>query len=166
MAKKKKKTTSRRRVSGINPANIMQDVAGVLIGAAGAALLTSKVMKKSTPMVKGAVAIGAGVAVKTFMKSSMGNAVGNGMIAVGGLQVLKKVAPGIISGVGEADTISVPVAINGPDDLAVIAGDFDDSMAGSDDLSVLAGDYAMAGDDDGMAGDYAMAGDGDDVYHI
>jgi hypothetical protein len=44
-----------------------------------------------------------------------------------------------LAGVGEIDTIDVPMAISG-DDLSVLAGDDDYAMAGDDD-------FAMAGDD-------------------
>ena len=130
MAKRKhhKKRHHRRRVSGVTAGNLITTLGGVAVGAVAAGFLTSKVLGKQTDTIKAVAAIAAGVATSQFMKSPLGHAAGNGMIAVGVISLVKK--SGIVSGLGAADTIDVPV-----------------NLSGTDDLSVIAGDYAMAGDD-------------------
>jgi hypothetical protein len=151
MAKKKKTTHRRRRVSGFNGGELVTQIAGVAVGVAATGMLTTKVMGKQKPMIQALTAVAAGVAISTFVKSPLGKAAGMGAIAVGVGIALKK--GGIMNGIGEADTLSVPVQINGADELSVISGDYamagdEDMMSGSDDLSVISGDYAMAGEDE------------------
>jgi len=150
MAKRRKHTKTthrRRRVSGvgkINPSNLLVQLGGVAVGAAAAGFFTSKVLGKQSATVKAVAAIAAGIATPMFIKSDLGKAAGNGMIAVGVIALLKK--SGMVSGLGASD-IMIPVAVSGADDYPVISGDY--AMAGDDGMS---GDYAMAGEDDGMSG--------------
>jgi hypothetical protein len=73
------------------------------------------------------------------LKSELGRAIGNGMIASGAVGLAGSFLPAIA---GTDDMIEFPVSVGEvQDNLSVIAGDYDGSsvMAG-DDLSVLAGD--------------------------
>jgi hypothetical protein len=74
------------------------------------------------------------------LKSELGRAIGNGMIASGAVGLTSSFLPAIA---GTDDMIEFPVSVGEiQDNLSVIAGDMD-VMAG-DDLSVIAGD----GEDD------------------
>lgn len=147
MAKRhhKKHRTHRRRRSGlgaIKPGNIIANIAGVAVGAAAAGFITGKVLGKQSDTIKAVAAIGLGVLTPTFIKSDLGKAAGNGMLAVGVISLLKK------SGfVGATDEVEVTLG-----DVPVIAGD--DTMGGE----VMAGEV-MAGTDgmpviSGYDGDY------------
>lgn len=140
MAKRKssrKRTTRRRRVGAINAGNLVTNIAGVAVGAAAAGFITSKLLGKQSDTIKSIAAIGLGVLTPTFIKSDIGKAAGNGMVAVGTIQLLKK--SGFVSGL--EDGIEVTMG-----ELPVIG----DVMAGDDDMPVMAGDDVMAGFDEEM----------------
>ncbi len=80
--------------------------------------------------------MGLGVLTPKFIKSDIGRAAGNGMIAVGTIALLKK--SGFVSGIGE-DGIEVTMG-----ELPVMAGG-EDVMAG--ELPVI-GEDVMAGYDE------------------
>jgi hypothetical protein len=138
MAKRKvtrKKTSRRRRssVGAINPGNLITTIAGVAVGAAAAGFITSKILGKQSDVVKALAAVGLGVLTPTFVKSDIGRAAGNGMIAVGTISLLRKT--GLVSGLGE-DGVEVTMG-----ELPVIGEDVmdgDDVMAG-DDMPVMSG---------------------------
>lgn len=160
MAKKKNRSSGRRRVSGIYTGGMATAFLGAAAGAIAATLVTSKLMAKQKDGVKAITAAGMGVITLMVVKNKTGQAAAGGMAAVAAMILLKKVK---IGGIGaEPDTISIPVQISGPDDLQIIGGD-DDLMSG-DDLSVIGGEqFAMAGDyDDNLGEAYAMAGDEED----
>jgi hypothetical protein len=131
MAKKRKssrkRVTRRRRVGGFNAGNLITNIAGVAVGAAAAGFITSKLLGKQSDTIKAITALGLGVLTPTFVKSDIGRAAGNGMIAVGAISLLKK--SGFVSGLGE-DGVEVTMG-----DIPVIGGD------------VMAGEDVMAGDD-------------------
>lgn len=131
---KKTKGRSRRRVGAINAGSLITDIAGVAVGAAAAGFITSKVLGKQSDTVKAIAAVGLGVLTPRFVKSDIGRAAGNGMIAVGTIALLKK--SGFVSGLGE-DGVEVTMG-----ELPVMAGD--DVMNG-DDMPVMAGEDVMAG---------------------
>jgi hypothetical protein len=135
---RKKTTHRRRRVGGINAGNLVTNIAGVAVGAAAAGFITSKILGKQSDTIKAVAAIGLGVITPNFLKSDIGKAAGNGMIAVGTIALLKK--SGFVSGLGE-DGVEVTMG-----ELPLIAGD--DVMAG--ELPVMAGDDVMAGYDEEM----------------
>lgn len=140
MAKRKssrKRTTRRRRVGGINAGNLVTNIAGVAVGAAAAGFITSKLLGKQSDTIKSIAAIGLGVLTPTFIKSDIGKAAGNGMVAVGTIQLLKK--SGFVSGL--EDGVEVTMG-----ELPVIG----DVMAGDDGMPVMAGDDVMAGFDEEM----------------
>ena len=140
MAKRKssrKRTTRRRRVGAINAGNLVTNIAGVAVGAAAAGFITSKLLGKQSDTIKSIAAIGLGVLTPTFIKSDIGKAAGNGMVAVGTIQLLKK--SGFVSGL--EDGVEVTMG-----ELPVIG----DVMAGDDGMPVMAGDDVMAGFDEEM----------------
>lgn len=140
MAKRKssrKRTIRRRRVGGINAGNLVTNIAGVAVGAAAAGFITSKLLGKQSDTIKSIAAIGLGVLTPTFIKSDIGKAAGNGMVAVGTIQLLKK--SGFVSGL--EDGVEVTMG-----ELPVIG----DVMAGDDGMPVMAGDDVMAGFDEEM----------------
>jgi hypothetical protein len=138
MARKKssrKKTTRRRRVGGINAGNLVSNIAGVAVGAAAAGFITSKLLGKQSDTIKAVAAMGLGVLTPKFIKSDIGRAAGNGMIAVGTIALLKK--SGFVSGLDDGIEVSMgelPVMAGGED---VMAGELpvigEDVMAGYDE---------------------------------
>lgn len=134
-ATRKRSTRSRRRVGAINAGNIITNIAGVAVGAAAAGFITSKLLEKQKPTIKALTAVGLGVLTPTFLKSDLGRAAGNGMIAVGTIALLKE--SGFVGGLGE-DGVEVTMG-----ELPVIG---EDVMAGDD---VMAGEMpVMSGFDD------------------
>jgi len=140
----KRKTTRRsRRMSGmgkLSAGNILSSVGGVLAGTLVASIVTKKLLSNASEEIQAIVPVALGVATPMFLKTEFGKFAGAGMISVGAVKLLAKYK---LAGV-EDDSIDVPVRISGDDNLSVIAGDDDFSMAGDfamagDDLSVLAG---------------------------
>jgi len=139
---RRKKTTTRRksrRMSGmgkLNAGSMLTTIGGVLVGTAAAGFIAKKFLASQNDTIQAVVPIALGIATPMFLKSELGKYAGAGMVAVGGLKLFQKFG---IAGIGETD-VMLPVAINGDDNLSVLAGD-DFAMAGEDD-------FAMAGDDD------------------
>jgi hypothetical protein len=136
---RRKTTPKRRRMSGmgkLDAGNILSTVGGIAAGTLVAGLLVKKLLSTQNELVQAIVPVAAGIATPMFVKTNLGQMAGAGMVGYG---VAKLLAKYNLAGVGEIDTIDVPMAISG-DDLSVIAGDDDYAMAGDDD-------YAMAGDD-------------------
>lgn len=137
MARKRKKATRRRRsgrrMGAIGKAGI-QNAIGIIAGA----IIARKVIQMvpiQQDALKGAVVAGIGVAFPTILKSELGKALGNGMIAVGGQYLVASLVPGLGA---MDDTMTFPMTVGEiPDNLSVIAGD--DTVMAGDDLSVLAG---------------------------
>jgi hypothetical protein len=103
-AKKSRKTSRRRRMSGIGGS-----VASVAYIAGGAILAQVIVQKFVAPMttsqtettqglIAGAVPIALGMLTPRFIKSDVGAKLGAGMVAAGGLNLVK--TTGLISGIG------------------------------------------------------------------
>lgn len=137
MARKKTKKTSRRRssrrrgVGAMNPNNMLTQIGGVLAGVAAAGYINKLALSNQSDTIKAAAPIALGIAVPAFiLKSEFGRALGAGMVAYGGGKFLQKAGLA-----GTEDDMSVTIS---GDDLSVVAGDEDFSMAG---------DYAMAGDE-------------------
>lgn len=137
MARRRKKSAprrrSRRRMGAIGGADI-QNILGVVGGAVAAKFVTAQTLPNLDSRIKaaGVVALGA-LVMPRVLKGEMGKAIGAGMIAVGGSNLIGAFIPAL----GAVETIDFPVTVGEvPDNISVIAGD--DVMAG-DDLSVLAG---------------------------
>ena len=138
MARKKrgtKKRHSRRRRIGAVSGN-MTSLLGIIAGAAAGKMLANKVLPNIDSKIKnaGVAVIGAFVLPK-FMKNELGKALGNGMVAAGGLGLISELIPGI----GAVDeTIEFPVTVGEiPDNISVISGG--ESVMAGDNLTVLAG---------------------------
>jgi hypothetical protein len=149
MAKRKKsrKTSRRRRRTGaIGGGGMITQALGIIGGAIAGNLVQNKLLANVTAVpeaAKSAGVVALGVFFPKIVKGELGKALGNGMIAAGGVQLAKSVLPAGM--IGATDSIEFPVMVGEvPDNLSVIAGS-DDVMAG-DDLSVLAG---MEDDEDG-----------------
>ena len=136
MAKRKKgRSKSRgRRMSGVG--NQLTGAVAVIAGAAAGRLVSQRVFPNLNPNLKaaGIIALGAFVMPK-IVKGSMGQGLGDGMVAAGGLGLLSNF--GVIS--GDDNTVMAG------DGLSVLAGDEEDMIAGdgdgiaADNLSVIAG---------------------------
>ena len=143
MAKKrhhKKKHTRRRSRMGAAPKGMLTSILGIAAGAVVGRLVAKKLLPNIDEKIKnaGVVVIGSMVMPKV-LKSELGRAIGNGMIASGAVGLTSSFLPAIA---GTDDMIEFPVSVGEVEDnLSVIAGAYDGSsvMAG-DDLSVLAGD--------------------------
>ena len=174
MAKRRKKSRSkmagvrrkRSRVSGLGSIDIM-NIGSILAGGLIAGYI-NKFNKEKDPTTKektinptifagGKLALG--VALPMFIKSPIASGIGAGMIAVGGLELLKNLAPTMVSGFGaleDSDTISISL-----EGVNVLSGNnFDDGvLAGNDDISVVNGN-----DDISVVNGYDDMYDNDDQY--
>lgn len=140
MARRRKKSYSksrrRGRVGAAGGGKLMDAVA-VIGGAAAGSLLAQKLFPTMDEKLKNVAIAGLGIfLVPKVIKGSMGSALGMGLVASGGIGLLKNF--GVISGV--EDTLEIPVSVGEIDDnISVISGD-DEVMAGDDELAVLTGD--------------------------
>jgi len=101
MARRKRRhhvSRRRHRVGAVNMKSALMDVAGIGVGVFAGRLLTTKLGATLSPTIMGAVTIVAGVMIPKYMKSSLGQGIGNGLIAVGILGELQQF--GILSGIG------------------------------------------------------------------
>jgi hypothetical protein len=145
MARKRKKTSRRRRsrVGAIKGGNITS-ILGIVAGAVAGRLVAKKVLPNVDEKIKnaGVIALGA-FGMPMILKSELGKAIGNGMIASGGAGLLGSFIPAI-AGV-EEDFLEFPVQVGEvDDDISVISGDdvmagANDVMAGDDELAILSG---------------------------
>ena len=139
MAKRKAKKKSYRRRSrsmGAMGGGKLMDAVAVIGGAAAGSLLAQKLFPTMDEKLKHVAIAGLGIyLVPKLIKGSTGAALGYGMVAAGGVGLLKNF--GVISGV--EDTLEIPVSVTGIDDnISVISGD--NTVMTGDDLSVMAGD--------------------------
>jgi len=141
MARRKRhaKKTHRRRRShmGAVPKNAIMTILGITAGAVVGRMVAKKALPNVDEKIKnaGVIVLGAMVMPKV-MKSDLGRAIGNGMIAAGGVGLAGSFLPAIA---GTDDMIEFPVSVGEVEDnLSVIAGDYG-VMAG-DSLEVIAGD--------------------------
>lgn len=126
----RRRSTRRRGIGAINPANALTQIAGVLGGVALAGYANKLLLSKQSSTVQKVAPIALGIITPMVVKSELGRNLGSGMIAYGGAKVLQ--------GFGLAGDNSEEISI-GADDLSVIAGEDGYAMAGEDG-------YAMAGD--------------------
>jgi hypothetical protein len=124
MAKRRKKTgthrrPSRRRSIGGTATGQLMDVAG-LIGGALIAKQLPKLLTSLDPKIMSAGVVVAGVMLPKFVKSPLMKSVGDGMITVGGLQLVGSFVPALagvddvvlLSGLDEIGDISEVNGIN------------------------------------------------------
>ena len=109
--RKAKKATSRRRrsMSGLGKVGSSATSALYVIAGAAAAGYVSKMLPDSLgDKVKAAIPVAAGILLPRFIKSSVGQGLGAGMVAVGGLKLFQSF--GVLNGIGYADSsYSVPM---------------------------------------------------------
>ena len=135
MARRKKRSApSRRRKSskmGAIGKSFIMDAAGLVAGAAAARVLTSsgKILPNLDPKLKSAGVIALGAFFPKLLKGSFGKAIGDGMVAAGGLGLLQ--STGVLGAIDNA--MEIPVSVMAGDDLSVISG------YSEDNLSVIAG---------------------------
>jgi len=135
MARRKKRSApSRRRKSrkmGAIGTSFLMDAAGLVAGAAAARVLTSsgKILPNLDPKLKSAGVIAIGAFFPKFLKGAFGKAIGDGMVAAGGLGLLQ--STGVLGAIDNA--MEIPVSVMAGDDLSVISG------YSEDNLSVIAG---------------------------
>lgn len=153
---KSKKTTKKsyrsRRVSGVgklNTENLFNQIAGTVAGVAAAGYMNKLLLANRSTAIQAAVPAAAGILIPSMLlKTPFGQALGNGMIAFGGIKFLSSVG---LAGVAGVDDITIPVSVSGADGtLSIMAGDYDYAMSG-DDYYAMAGDLSTiaAIDDDG-----------------
>lgn len=130
--KGQKKSSRRRRMSGMG-SNVIMQALGLVAGAAAGRIVgsSSKILPNIDSKIKNAGVVALGVFLPKFVKNPISSSVGAGMIAVGGLGLLQ--STGVIGAI--EDSMELPVSVMAGDDLSVIAGYSDDN------LSVIAGDY-------------------------
>lgn len=130
--KRARRTTHRRhRKMGDPGKNFLMSAVGLVAGAAAARVLTAspKILPNIDGKIKSAGVVALGYFFPKLVKGDIGNALGAGMIAAGGLGLLQ--ATNILAGVD--DSLSIPVSVMAGDDVSVIAG------YTPDNLSVVAG---------------------------
>lgn len=132
MAKRKKtrKTSTRRysrsRSMGAVGGGIAMDIAGITIGAL-LAKQVGKLLPKLDPKIGSAGKVALGVALPMFVKNPFAKAVGNGMLAVGGVELIGSFVPGLagdddvvlLSGIDDIGGMDIS-EINGLDDIGGI----------------------------------------------
>jgi len=146
MAKRKRKKISgvrrRQRMHGVGAVDFT-NVLGVIAGAVAGNMLNKVVPSTVDPRLVSGGKLALGVALPMFAKSGSTKnilaGVGSGMVAVGSIELLKAVAPTMMSGLGEDEFISVSLDGIGESVLAedVLSGDID---VINGDISVVNGD--------------------------
>jgi len=151
MARRRKKMAApkrRRRRSvgaiGGNAGNIAATVAGIAGGAIAARIIANyagKMASGTNPKIIAAGQVALGFLFPKLIKGAMGQNIGHGMIAIGGMSLAQSF--GIISGIGQMED-EMEVTLSGTDLLSPISGygedfGFSDSMSGTDELQVIAG---------------------------
>lgn len=130
----KKRSSSRRRSSMGAMGGGLNNVLGIVAGAAIGRIVENKLLPNVDSKIKNAgVAVLGAFAIPKLIKGSFGNSIGAGMVAAGGIGLLSEF--GVIGAM--EDTLSLPLTVGQVEDgISVIAGD-DSVMAG--DMSVIAG---------------------------
>lgn len=138
--KKTRKMPRRRGRVGAAKGGMINDALGLIAGAALAGVVKKLIPgEKTSETIKNAAVIGIGLFTPRLLKGKMGANLGAGMIAYGGVGLVKSlVDPAGKFIAGTDDTLSIPVRVGATDDnLSVIAGS--PAVMAGDALSVLAG---------------------------
>ena len=152
--KTRKRSRSRSRSRSIGAIDI-NSVMGVVVGAVATKLLDKVIPDTINDKIVSGGKVALGLALPMLSKEgktkNLLSGVGNGMIAVGVVELLNSF--GVLNGLGANDDEMLVVSLDGIDDLNVING--------MDDLNVVNG----LGDDvlgDDVLADMEMSGDDDD----
>jgi hypothetical protein len=105
-----KRRSSKRRSVGAVGANMLMEIGGIVAGAVVAKQLNK--MLKFDPKILAAGKIVAGVALPKFVKNPLMAGIGQGMIAIGGMELVGSFVP----------------ALGATDDLVILSGIEDDMM--------------------------------------
>jgi len=139
MAKKKKKSTVKRRRSGLGGVNnTIIETLSIVGGAVGAGLLNRVIPATINDKLVSGGKVAIGVALTKMAKGSNAaimRGIGNGFIAIGSVDLLKSV--GVLS--GDFDFPNLGEDVLGADDLDVVNG-LGEDVLGADDLAVVNGD--------------------------
>lgn len=112
-----KRRSSRRRSVGAVGANMLMEIGGIVAGAVVAKQLNK--MLKFDPKILAAGKVVAGVMLPKFVKNPLMAGIGQGMIAVGGVELVGSFVP----------------ALGAADDVVLLSGDMDyDQMSGLDQI--------------------------------
>lgn len=103
----KRKTSRKRRMSGIGAKGGIMAAVTTIAGAVAAQALgkvvidpmTKSMDAKTQTLIDGAAPIAIGLLLPRFIKGETGKNIGNGMIAVGGLKLIQ--STGILAGIGD-----------------------------------------------------------------
>lgn len=130
----KKRSSSRRRSSMGAMGGGLNNVLGIVAGAAIGRIVANKLLPNVDSKIKNAgVAVLGAFGMPKLIKGSFGTSIGAGMVAAGGIGLLSDF--GVVGAI--EDTLSLPLTVGEVEDgISVIAGD-DSVMAG--DMSVIAG---------------------------
>jgi len=130
----KKRSVRRRRSSMGAMGGGLNNVLGIVAGAAIGRIVANKLLPNIDSKIKNAgVAILGAYGMPKLIKGSFGTSIGAGMVAAGGIGLLSDFK--VIGAI--EDTLSLPLTVGEVEDgISVIAGD-DSVMAG--DMSVIAG---------------------------
>ena len=130
----KKRSVRRRRSSMGAMGGGLNNVLGIVAGAAIGRIVANKLLPNIDSKIKNAgVAILGAYGMPKLIKGSFGTSIGAGMVAAGGIGLLSDF--NVIGAI--EDTLSLPLTVGEVEDgISVIAGD-DSVMAG--DMSVIAG---------------------------
>ena len=142
-----KRRKSRRMGAVAGSKNVLMTVAGIAGGAILARIAgnyAGKMSWGSNPKIVSAGQIALGVFFPKFVKGPIGQNLGAGMVALGGLGLAQSF--NLISGIGQMDD-DMEITLSGTDELSPINGygddfGFSDSMngtGGSSDLDIIAG---------------------------
>lgn len=135
--RKAKKSTSRRysrrKSIGAVSGGLVMDIAGVTVGAI-IAKQVGKLLPNLNPKVAAAGKVALGVALPMFVKSPIMKSIGNGMLAVGGVELVGSFVPALagdddvvlLSGLDEIGGMDIS-EINGLDEIGGM-----DEIGGSD----------------------------------
>lgn len=150
MAKRRKKTTTKRRRSGSRGMGSMGSglsaVLPMVVGAVAGRIIANKLAGKASAAVLGAGQIGVGLVLPSVIKNNFVKGIGTGMIINGAVSLAASTGViSAISGIGEMEVDFLNGTddfdtMEGTDDLSIIANIDEGIMSGSSDLSVIAGD--------------------------
>lgn len=124
MARRRKKAvvkrrSNRRRSMGAVSSGMLMDIAGVVAGAVIAKQLNKVLKFDAKILAAGKIALG--VALPKFVKNPLVNGIGQGMIAIGGAELVGSFVP----------------SLGAADDVIMLSGNFDDMMSGLDQIGEI-----------------------------
>jgi hypothetical protein len=114
---------SRRKSMGAVSGGIVMDIAGITVGAL-LAKQVGKLLPNLNPKIASAGKVALGVALPMFVKSPIMKSIGNGMLAVGGVELIGSFIPALagdddvvlLSGLDDIGAMDIS-EINGLDDI-------------------------------------------------